>query len=81
MFSLTALILLCLYPYTQQLILFTLSMDVYDVSQCVICKETSSESLSKVNARVKTVDVHYFKYGVFRTFAIPNKILCSWSLP
>ena len=30
-------------------------MDLYDVSQCVICQETSSESLSKVDAGVTTL--------------------------
>ena len=30
-------------------------MDVYDISQCVICQETNSESLSKVNAGVTTL--------------------------
>ena len=29
-------------------------MQVHDVSQCVICQEISSESLSKVNAGVTT---------------------------
>ena len=30
-------------------------MDVYDVFNCVICQETSSESLSKVNVGVTTL--------------------------